>query len=202
VPSEAEILRRGAEAFAELGYDGASVRELAKRLGVSHNFINDRYGSKGQFWRAVIDAALAQEMTARQAMGASDDVELLRAVVTHFYVQAARHPYLNRIMVDEFARDTDRQEYLYERYVVPTLAIVEPSVQRLIAAGKLVPIPMHLLYFAVIGPVAGVSQTAFARRLGRPATDDPSTAARALAEVVVNGLLPNNPAPSSTPDTA
>src|SRR5258707_3177984 len=58
IPSESEILGRGLAAFAELGYDGASVRELARRLGVSHNFINDRYGSKAQFWRAVIDRAL------------------------------------------------------------------------------------------------------------------------------------------------
>ncbi|WP_408996073.1 TetR family transcriptional regulator, partial [Streptomyces acidiscabies] len=44
VPGEESILRRGLEAFAELGYDHASARELARRLGVSHNFINDRYG--------------------------------------------------------------------------------------------------------------------------------------------------------------
>ncbi|MDX2961245.1 TetR family transcriptional regulator, partial [Streptomyces acidiscabies] len=44
MPGEESILRRGLEAFAELGYDHASARELARRLGVSHNFINDRYG--------------------------------------------------------------------------------------------------------------------------------------------------------------
>jgi AcrR family transcriptional regulator len=33
VPVEAEILARGLTAFAELGYDGASVRVLARRLG-------------------------------------------------------------------------------------------------------------------------------------------------------------------------
>ena len=55
--TDAEILRRGLEAFSELGYEGASVRELAKRLGVNHNFINDRFGSKNNFWRAVAHAA-------------------------------------------------------------------------------------------------------------------------------------------------
>jgi AcrR family transcriptional regulator len=57
-PSEDAVLRRGLTAFAELGYDDASVRELAGRLGVSHNFINTRYGSKAAFWRAVVDHAL------------------------------------------------------------------------------------------------------------------------------------------------
>ena len=42
IPVASEILARGLTAFAELGYDRASVRELARRLGVSHNFINDR----------------------------------------------------------------------------------------------------------------------------------------------------------------
>src|SRR5258708_15976545 len=81
VPAEPEILGRGLAAFAELGYDGASVRELARRLGVSHNFINDRYGSKEQFWRAVIDRSLAaQGARLRVVLKASgeDDLAPLR----------------------------------------------------------------------------------------------------------------------------
>ena len=54
VPSDDVILAKGLQAFGELGYDGASVRELARWIGVSHNFINDRYGSKEAFWRAVV----------------------------------------------------------------------------------------------------------------------------------------------------
>ncbi|MEH0653104.1 TetR/AcrR family transcriptional regulator [Streptomyces scabiei] len=61
VPGRESVLQRGLEAFAELGYDRASARELARRLGVSHNFINDRYGSKAAFWRAVMDHALGPQ---------------------------------------------------------------------------------------------------------------------------------------------
>ena len=46
VPPDDVILAKGLQAFGELGYDGASVRELARWIGVSHNFINDRYGSR------------------------------------------------------------------------------------------------------------------------------------------------------------
>lgn len=58
VPAEADILRRGMETSAELGYDRATAREPARRLGVSHNVIDDRYGPKANFRRAVVDSIL------------------------------------------------------------------------------------------------------------------------------------------------
>jgi AcrR family transcriptional regulator len=191
-PSEDAVLRRGLTAFAELGYDGTSVRELAGRLGVSHNFINTRYGSKAGFWRAVVDHALPDKGHPVPE-SAADDVDRIRVTVTNFYRHAARHPELSRMLTDEFSRDSDRLDYLYEHYVAPTVAAVAPSVDRLVAAGRLAPIPMHLLYFAVVGPVAGLTQTPLARHLGRPepaGDDDLTEIADALTAVVLNGLLP------------
>ena len=88
VPTDSEILARGLTAFAELGYDGASVRQLARRLGVSHNFINDRYGSKQEFWRAVIDRSLSAQVDRLQALlsiPGKDDLERLRHLVHTFH---------------------------------------------------------------------------------------------------------------------
>ena len=192
-PREEEILRRGLTAFAELGYDSASVRELAGRLGVSHNFLNSRYGSKAGFWRAVVDHALPEVELPAPEPTAVDDVDRIRTTVASFYRHAAHHPELSRMVTDEFAHDSERLDYLYERYVAPTLAKVTPSVDRLVAAGRMAPIPMHLLYFAVIGPVAGLTQTPLARHLGRPepaGDKDLDDIADALTAVVLNGLLP------------
>jgi TetR/AcrR family transcriptional regulator len=112
VPEEWDILRRGLETFAELGYDRASARELARRLGVSHNFINDRYGSKAAFWRAVVDAALGTQLGNMPPIdpAATDDEDALR-----------------RFIADESSRDTERLDYLYERYIEPTMAALLPQ---------------------------------------------------------------------------
>ena len=54
LPELEEILQRGLEAFAELGYEAVSVRQLNQRLGMEHAFIHDRYGSRkrsgGRSW--------------------------------------------------------------------------------------------------------------------------------------------------------
>lgn len=94
VPEEGSVLLRGLEAFAELGYDRASARELARRLGVSHNFINDRYGSKAAFWRAVVDSAMGVQLASLPERDPSvDDAENLRRLITDFYRGAAGAPW-------------------------------------------------------------------------------------------------------------
>ncbi|CAM5648382.1 TetR/AcrR family transcriptional regulator [Streptomyces griseorubiginosus] len=193
VPGEESILQRGLEAFAELGYDRASARELARRLGVSHNFINDRYGSKAAFWRAVMDHALGprpEDLPERDP--AVDDADLLRQTIAGFYRAAADTPLIGRILVDESSRDTERLDYLYERHIVPTLQLMAPSIERLIASGRMAPVPMDVLFFAVVPPVAGMIDGPLARRLGRPEPASPrqlADTAEALATLVVNGLL-------------
>lgn len=193
-PDEREILRQGMEAFAELGYDGASARELAKRLGVSHNFINDRYGSKANFWRAVVDALLKQSLRERRlVVGAyDDDADLVRALITHFYLAAAEAPLLGRLLADEFSRESERADYLYEHYVSPTLEPVVPAVERLVAAGRMPSVPLDILFFTVTCPVAGLVQLPLARRLGRadPVTrESQARTARQLADLIADGLL-------------
>ncbi|MEU9656598.1 TetR/AcrR family transcriptional regulator [Streptomyces chartreusis] len=199
MPEEQSILQRGLEAFAELGYDHASARELARRLGVSHNFINDRYGSKAAFWRAVVDHALGGQLARMPEVDDSvDGAERLRLIITGFYRSAVDTPLVGRLFVEELNRETERLDYLYERYIAPTLQTLTPSIERLVAEGRMAPVPMDVLFFAVIPPVSGMVEVPLARRLGRPVPASPeqlTATAETLAALVVNGLLAKGPVP-------
>jgi len=99
---------------------------------------------------------------------------------------------IGRILVDESSRDTERLDYLYERHIAPTLQLMKPSIDRLVASGRMAPVPMDVLFFAVIPPVSGMVDGPLARRLGRPepaSSQQPTDTAEALATLVVNGLL-------------
>ncbi|GIF98311.1 putative transcriptional regulator, TetR [Catellatospora citrea] len=196
--TDAEILRRGLEAFSELGYEGASVRELAKRLGVNHNFINDRFGSKNNFWRAVVDHAMGA-MQSRFSLAfelGSDDYEKLEAVIKAFYSVAANAPQMNRILAAEFVLDSDRLDYIFDKYTTAMLERVEPIAQRLMDAGRMPRISMDILFTALSGPALALTQGGLARRLGRAPDQSAAEWQRAtdsLAEVVLRGLLPAEP---------
>ena len=191
VIDEADVLRRGLEAFAELGYEATTVRELAKRLGVSHNYINDRYQSKLGFWKAVVDS-VARPITFGAlivADRASSDEERLVSAVTAFCRNAVNNPEINRIIADESVRDSDRLAYLFEEYVAPWWAQLSPAIKRLMKAGRIRPVPLNMVFFAITWPALALTQKAMAQRLRRDADKETITSEQ-LAELVLAGLLP------------
>src|SRR4030088_3227621 len=58
-----QILDAAFRAFATYGYDGVAVRMLNRELGVSHNLIHQRFGSKLGLWYAAEDRASGQQVT-------------------------------------------------------------------------------------------------------------------------------------------
>lgn len=192
---ESEILRRGLETFAELGYAATTVRELARRLEVSHNFINDRYGSKGNFWRTVVDFAMLDDQSEfdRQLAKAHDDDERLTGVVVQLYRRSANASAKNRLLADESTRDSDRLDYLHERFIRPFWNSIEPTINSLIAAGRIPRVPPHVLYTAITGPALALAQDPVADRLNPAAApaaqQDRKSMADALSSLVLHGLL-------------
>jgi TetR/AcrR family transcriptional regulator len=192
VPAEAEILERGLVAFAELGYDGASVRELARRLGVSHNFINDRYGSKGRFWRAVIDRSLAaqvERLGAALSVSGEDDLARLRNLVHTFHQANVAEPALPRILRYESIRGGERLEHVFQHYLVPVRDAVAPLVDGLVAQGRVRPIPIDVMVYAVVAMNAVNAEVPFVSLLGDTFATDPSAFARMLGDILLDGLV-------------
>jgi TetR/AcrR family transcriptional regulator len=192
IPAESEILARGLTAFAELGYDGASVRELARRLGVSHNFINDRYGSKERFWRAAIDRSLIAQVARLGAvlkMSGEDELARLRNLVHAFHQANVAEPELARILQSESIRGGPRLEYVFQRYLVPIRDAVAPLVERLVAQGRVRPFPIDVMVYAVVAMNAVHAERPFVALLGDHFEADPGGFAMMLSDILIDGLV-------------
>src|SRR5258708_32312347 len=60
VEPRAAILNAAIAEFAERGFEGASIRAIADRLGLQHPLITYHYRTKGILWRAAAEHAFAQ----------------------------------------------------------------------------------------------------------------------------------------------
>jgi len=189
LPELEEILQRGLEAFAELGYEAVSVRQLNERLGMGHTFIHDRYGSKEAFWRAVMESAIGhvtdEVMAAFDKEQPTDDLARLTASVRAFHQAGARRPHLSRVIDYEAARDSARLAYLYT-LMSPLNNAARPIFDRLVREGTLRDIPWYLFHFAVTKPLAMYGQAPLARLFGRSEDADDHTL---MSTLVLNGLL-------------
>ena len=58
--TRASILDAAIAEFAERGFEGASIRAIADRLGLQHPLITYHYRSKDILWRAAAEHAFAQ----------------------------------------------------------------------------------------------------------------------------------------------
>ena len=60
IETRASILNAAIAEFAERGFEGASIRAIADRLGLQHPLITYHYRSKDILWRAAAQHAFAQ----------------------------------------------------------------------------------------------------------------------------------------------
>lgn len=62
------ILKAAREAFAAHGYDGAGLREIAAKAGVTAMLVNRYFGSKEGLFEAAIDDAMSDASVIRKGM--------------------------------------------------------------------------------------------------------------------------------------
>jgi AcrR family transcriptional regulator len=201
------VLQAALDAFAETGYDGTSVRELSRRLGVSHALLIARFGSKEGLWFAAMEHALVQaERTWREVADSPelDDLEALRRGVTRQVMFSAAQPQVLRIMSHEGAIDSPRVRFVVDRFVNPLRPGVEGLLARLVAAGRIRPVPYATLHYLVTGGGGALfANPVEAALLGAPAhpdAEDIRAHAEAVADLLIAGLAVTPPGPR--PDAA
>jgi TetR/AcrR family transcriptional regulator len=190
------ILGAAVGAFATHGYEGMSVRDLARELGVSHNLIHHHYGSKEELWRAALEqgfAPSARELVALVESGNrnSDWETTVRESVKGAITLLARYPEVTAILVYESARGGPRLDFLFDQYMKPfaellALLLGEPGRDR-----KSNIDPRAALLFLFSGMTALFAHGGLANKLGGPAPISDRELIRyaeSVAEFIVHGL--------------
>ncbi len=197
IPREV-ILARALELFAAAGYQGFSLRELARELGVSHGLINIRFGSKDELWRASVEwglAHLADRLDATPREGPIEDRFRRAIMLTLLAIDAV--PSLLQLVNHEAATESARLAFLTETIIKDRYAVLEDIVREGIRAGKFRDVPGNLVFVLVAhGGGALFALKPLSRRLGLlDAADEAEIRARAeqVAEFVLRGILVGGP---------
>lgn len=127
-PAREDILRAAIHSFAEHGFEGAKVAEIARRAGVRHPLVSYYFTDKESLW----DAALEQVWSEfRRSFGDAaaelegiDPRQRLRLLFRRYVLFSAQHPELHRLVANESFSPGPRLNRLVDRYVAPFQAAI------------------------------------------------------------------------------
>jgi len=156
--SDEAILEKALAAFASSGYSAMSVRALNADLGLSHEAISQRFGSKSDLFRAAVGHGFDLFITdfdREVGQGApANDLEWLRATVRAFMMSTSRHPTLGELLHHENIDETQRMVMIGETGLGERIANTVSLLRRLHNDGVIRQTAIRDLWFLAEGAAA------------------------------------------------
>jgi TetR/AcrR family transcriptional regulator len=141
-PRDADATRRtlldaAAAVFAEHGFAGARVDEIADRAGVNKRMIYAYYGDKEGLYRDVLSSRLALPEAAKDVAAAADPRRALEEVVRWYFQLLSRDRAFARLLAWAMLSDGPRGRDILLDSAAPTLELVAALGRRAVATGAL-----------------------------------------------------------------
>ncbi|MBN1626290.1 MAG: TetR/AcrR family transcriptional regulator [Deltaproteobacteria bacterium] len=150
-----KILHAAMEVFAELGYEGARVDEIAKRSGVNKAMIYYRIGDKGKLYEEVIHYVFGDTVE-RISKNIKDELspeEKFKVYLENITKTMAEHPPLPRIMMREIASGWTNFSEAIVKDISGILVIIKGIIDDGVRKGVFIdinPIVVHLMAIGTI----------------------------------------------------
>jgi TetR/AcrR family transcriptional regulator len=161
VETRGQILNAAMVEFAEKGFEAASIRSIADRIGMQHPLITYHYRNKDALWRAAAGFAFDRirtewDMSLPQE-GSLSPLERLRLEYRILFRYTALFPEFHRFMRQEAQADTPRLRWVAEMVINPLLDRLLPQIEEAQQAGLLPKVEPLLFHYMMVSLTATLS---------------------------------------------
>ncbi|MEN8845169.1 MAG: TetR/AcrR family transcriptional regulator [Candidatus Arcticimaribacter sp.] len=128
-----DILIAALEVFSEKGYEGAQLKDVAQKVGVTNPLISYRFENKEDLWKKSM-SYLGDKLVDRFEHIKSYYVDLsgtmaLRAYTRQYIYFLAENPALYKIIFQEMGQENWRSTFLIEQLFTPVIWFGEKSIE-------------------------------------------------------------------------
>lgn len=155
----ARIRAEALEQFSRLGFERATMGEIARAAGVSQATLHYHFQDKAQLWRSAmleLGSTLAEEERAIAAAVDAPAIAQLRLAMRLFVEISWRHPALGRIVALEGMAGGERLTWLVENLLGERNRRLVKLAAQAIAEGDLKPFPPEQIVVTLQAAAAGV----------------------------------------------
>jgi TetR/AcrR family transcriptional regulator len=171
------ILAAALRVFSTSGFEGSSLRQIAREAGEMHQLVVYHFKTKDALWREVVRSIFdesTQELSAAhwaEKAATAGPAEVLREMFQAFATFTARHPEFHRLLSFEGQVESDRFDWLIENYIRPSYEISTQAIRSGQQAGVVRAGDPGQLHYAVIGVIT--NSIVFANEYSRMTGLDP-----------------------------
>lgn len=120
--------------FSGRGFDAVTVRDIEVLAGVQRNLVSYHFGSKAELWKAAAAHNIKQfqaftEQRRELMLDLTSAHERLVYLIRSFVRFNAKHPELNRLLLEEGTQESWRIEWLVENQVKPAMLKLKSLVE-------------------------------------------------------------------------
>jgi TetR/AcrR family transcriptional regulator len=159
--TRASILNAAIAEFAERGFEGASIRAIADRLGLQHPLITYHYRTKDVLWRAAAEHAFAQ-IKAGWDVSVPESSDLpplarLREEYATLFRYTVAFPEFHRFMRQEALSNNPRLKWVANTVLAPLLGRLLPQIVAAQKQGLLPRVDPILFHYMMVSLTATLS---------------------------------------------
>lgn len=106
------IINAAVELFAEKGFEGSSIRELAAKAQVNVAMVNYYFGSKDKLFETIVEyraSFMRGKLDEIEADKTMTEIEKIDAIIENYVAKILSQPYFHRVLHQELLK-TDREE--------------------------------------------------------------------------------------------
>ena len=155
------ILDAAIAEFAERGFEGASIRAIADRLGLQHPLITYHYRSKDILWRAAAEHAFSQIRAGWDTLAPENSdlppLARLREEYATLFRYTVAFPEFHRFMRQEAFTNNPRLKWVAETLLTPLLGRLIPQIVAAQKQGLLPSVDPTLFHYMMVSLTATLS---------------------------------------------
>jgi len=146
----ARILTAAERVFAETGFGGATMAEIAARAGLPKANLHYYFGTKEELYRAVLDDILAVWLAPARAIRPESEPATAIADYVRAKIEASRtRPHASRVFANEVLHGAAQIEGFLSRDLRELVEAKAAVLDGWIAAGRMAPVDTRHFFFMV-----------------------------------------------------
>lgn len=146
------LLRAAIDLFAERGFEGVSLSQIASKVDADVGLTRYYFGSKASLWNAAMNhlsECFVSDLSKANQFEDGSKTEALKALIKAFVIASARWPQVSRVIVFDGDKSDARGAFIKNQLVAPFYFLLSDLIEQAKAEGAIADVSTRTVFFMI-----------------------------------------------------